>query len=212
MALIGGAVTQAQEPLDLETMGAMMRRNQEEIRQYTWNSRMTLFVNDQQRRTDTFTVRILPNGSVEKMQTGSDVAKGKVRGPDGKKLSKKELEAAREFVLRVKDQLGGYLNPMFAEKAVNTSSVKREEGKIILESHDVMATGDTVVITIWQATARPAAAEIDTVVDGSPVSLEVMFDSIEYGPNYPSRSVTTSAWNGMKVTIVAENSNYKPGG
>jgi hypothetical protein len=173
---------------------------------------MTLLVDDQQRRMDTFTVRILPNGSVEKMQTSSEVAKGKVRGPDGKKLSKKELEAAREFVLRVKDQLDGYLNPMFAEKAVKTSSVKREEGKIILESHDVMTTGDSVVITIRQATARPAAADIRTAVDGSPVSLEVMFDSIEHGPNYPSRSVTTGTWNGMKVTIVAENSNYKLNG
>ena len=49
---------------------------------------------------------------------------GKLRGADGKKLNKKEREAAFNFVMDVKSQLDGYFNPMFAEKAVARSVVQ----------------------------------------------------------------------------------------
>lgn len=62
----------------------------------------------------------------------------------------------------------------------------------IPESQDVMATGDSVVITLDQATKRPKTAKIRTAIDGLPVALDVTFGTVEYGPNYPSRSITTS--------------------
>jgi len=207
-----GTAALAQELLDLNEAGAMMRRNQEEIRQYSWDMKLTFLINDEMRRSDTFTVRYVMGGMIEKMQIDSEVAKGKVRGPDGKKLKKDELEVARQFVTDVKNQLDGYLNPLFAEKAVKTSTARAEDGKLILQSHDVVTTGDSVVITLNQSTKRPLTAEIRTTVEGTPVALDVSFDSIEYGPNYVSKSITTSAWQGMKLTIITENSNYKLGG
>jgi hypothetical protein len=151
-------------------------------------------------------------GQIEKMQIDSEVAKGKVRGPDGKKLKKDDLEVARQFVVDVKNQLDGYLNPLFAEKAVRTATARAEGGKLILESEGVMTTGDSVVITLDRATKRPVAADIRTTVENSPVALAVTFDSIEYGPNYPARSITTSEWRGLQLTIITENSNYRLGG
>jgi hypothetical protein len=202
----------AQEALDLSGMGAQMRRNQEELRQYSWEMKRSFLINDQLRRADTYTVRYVMGGMVEKMQVDSEVAKGKVRGADGKKLSKDELEAGRQFVIDVKNQLDGYLNPLFAEKAVKTATARTENGRLILESSDVMSTGDTVRITLDRATKRPLTAKIRTAIEGSPVALDVTFDSIEYGPNFPSRSITTSEWRGLNLTILTENSNYKLGG
>jgi hypothetical protein len=212
IAIISGSAALAQELLDLNEAGAMMRRNQEEIRQYTWDMKLTFLINDELRRSDTFTVRYVMGGMIEKMQIDSEVAKGKVRGPDGKKLKKDELEVARQFVIDVKNQLDGYLNPLFAEKAVRTSTARAEDGKLILQSKDVVTTGDSVLITLDQSTKRPLTAVIRTTVEGTPVALDVTFGSIEYGPNHVSKSITTSAWQGMKLTIITENSNYKLGG
>ena len=211
-AFASGAALLAQELLDLNQAGALMRRNQEEIRQYSWDTKMTFLINDEPRRTDTYRVRYVMGGQIEKMQIDSEVAKGKVRGPDGKKLKKDDLEVARQFVVDVKNQLDGYLNPLFAEKAVKTATARAEGGKLILESKDVMTTGDSVVITLDRATKRPVAADIKTTVEETPVSLDVTFDSIEYGPNYVAKSITTSAWRGMPLAIITENSNYKLGG
>jgi hypothetical protein len=211
IGVVASTAALAQQALDLSGLGVQMRRNQEALRQYSWQTKMSFLINDQLRRADTFTVRYVMGGMVEKMQIDSEVAKGKVRGADGKKLSKDELEVGRQFVIDVKNQLDGYLNPLFAEKAVKTATARAENGKLILESRDVMTTGDTVRITLDEATRRPLTAEVRTALEGSPVALDVSFDSIEYGPNYPSRSITTSEWRGLKLTIITENSNYQMG-
>ena len=85
-----------------------------------------------QRRVDTYTVRYVMGGMKEKLQISSDVAKGKVRRPDGSKFSKKELEAAQEFVFEAKRQLDNYLNPLFAEKAVASAVVMTNEETLLL--------------------------------------------------------------------------------
>jgi hypothetical protein len=122
MTAVAATTVHAQE-IDLRKRGKAMRQNQEELQRYSWETKMTFLVNDQLRRSDTYTVRYVMGGMIEKMQINSEVAKDKIRRPDGKKLSKKELEVAREFVTEVKNQLDGYLNPLFAEKAIATSIV-----------------------------------------------------------------------------------------
>ena len=182
MAVVAATAASAQE-IDLRKRAKKMRQNQEELQRYSWESKMTFLVNDQLRRSDTYTIRYVMGGMVEKMQINSEVAKDKVRRPDGKKLSKKELEAAKEFVTDVKNQLDGYLNPLFAEKAIATSKVLEGDGTLLLLSRDVVTTGDSVEITLNKATQKTISATIKTSIEGSPVALEVTFGSIDYGPN-----------------------------
>lgn len=211
MMLVAAVAAHAQE-IDLRKRSKQIRLNQEELQRYSWETKMTFFVNDQLRRSDTYKVRYVMGGMVEKMQINSEVAKEKIRRPDGKKLSKKELEAATEFVTDVKNQLDGYLNPLFAEKAIATSKVVEGDGTLVLLSRDVMTAGDSVEIILNETTKRAISASIKTAIDGSPVALEVTFGTIEYGPNCTLRSITTSEWQGFKVSIVTENSNYESDG
>ena len=211
MTVVAAGAAHAQE-IDLRKRSKQMRLNQEELQRYSWETKMTFFVNDQLRRSDTYKVRYVMGGMVEKMQINSEVAKEKIRRPDGKKLSKKELEAATEFVTDVKNQLDGYLNPLFAEKAIATSKVVEGDGTLVLLSRDVMTAGDSVEIILNETTKRAISASIKTAIDGSPVALEVTFGTIEYGPNCTLRSITTSEWQGFKVSIVTENSNYESDG
>ena len=211
MAVVAATAAHAQD-IDLRKRGREMRKNQEELQRYSWETKMTFFVNDKLRRSDTYTVRYVFGGQLEKMQIDSQVSKEKVRWPNGKKLKKKELEAATVFVTDVKNQLDGYLNPLFAEKAIATSKVLEGDGTLLLLSRDVVTKGDSVEITLNKATQKAVSATIKTSIEGSPVALEVTFGSIDYGPNYTQRSITTSEWQGFKLSIVTENSNFESDG
>jgi hypothetical protein len=111
--------------------------------------------------------------------------------------------------LNVKKQLDGYLNPLFSEKAVLTAKTATEGELLILRSFNVMTDGDSVVIRYDKSTQVPKSASIATLVDGSPVSLEVEFGSMEYGPNYAARSVTTGRWQEFDLVISTVNSNFE---
>jgi len=211
MAVVAAGAAHGQGS-DLRKRAKRMRQNEEELQRYSWETKMTFLVNGQLRRSDTYTVRYVMGGMVEEMQINSEVAKEKVRRPNGKKLSKKELEAAREFVTDVKNQLDGYLSPLFAEKAIATSKVLKGDGTLLLLSRDVVTTGDSVEIVLSETTQQAISATIKTAIDGSPVALDVTFGSIEYGPNHTLRSITTSEWQGFKLSIITENSNYESDG
>jgi hypothetical protein len=145
----------------------------------------------------------------QRMQISSEVDKKKVRRPDGSKLKKKEREAAYEFVMEVKSQLDGYLNPMFAEKAVTTATMTTAGDTLVLQASDVVTDGDSVQIRLSRPGLLPQVAVISTTVEGSPVSLEVEFNTLEYGPNHPARSVTRASWQGFQLEIRTENSDYE---
>jgi len=208
-AMIGMSTpASAQSTPNLQAMGAGMRRNQETLRTYTWQSRVTFVVDGVQRRSDVYKVAYDENGSLQRTQTGGETAKGKVRGPDGKKLSKKQLEAGRAFVLDAKNQLDAYLSPVFAERAVATATATVDGNDLRLESHDVVRPGDTVKIILSNATRLPKTLTATATIDGSPMTLDVTFGVLDFGPYHPAKSVTTTSWNGIQLTITTENSDY----
>ncbi len=206
--LCAAAHLSAQEPLDLRQMGAAMRANQEELRTYTWHSRTTFLVDGVQRKVEVFKVAYGENDWMQRTQIGGETAKGKVTGPDGKKLSKKQQEAALEFVSKAKNQLDAYLSPLFTEKAVATSHQTVDGDDLILTSKNVVNEGDAVTITLSNATRAPKTAKVAAVIEGSPMQLDVTFGVLEWGPFHPATSITTTSWNGMQLQITTENSDY----
>lgn len=209
MAVSGVPGAEAQEPLDLKKMGTQMRRNQEELRQYSWESKTVFMVDGKQRRVDHYTVRYVMGKTLERMQISSEVSKEKLRWPDGSKLKKKDLEAAREFAFEVKKQVDAYLNPLFAEKIVATAAVERKDGILLLRSQNIVVPGDAVEVAMVESSRRPKTMSVTSSIDGAPASLEITFGSLDYGPNYTANSTTTSTWQGIELTIIAENSNYE---
>jgi hypothetical protein len=198
----------SQEPPDLQALGAGLRRNQEELLNYTCQSKITFLVAGVQRRVDVYKIRYDENGWLQRTQTSGEVAKGEVRGPDGKKLSKKQQEAALEFVTKAKNQLTAYLSPLFAEKAVASATVTVDGDVFRLLSRDVVNPGDTVVVEYSTATKEPKTLRATAIIEGSPMELEVTFQGLEFGPFCPAKSVTTTSWNGMQLTITTENFDY----
>ena len=209
VTVLGAAAhLQAQEPVDLQKMGAAVRGNQEEIRTYKWQSRITYMVDGVQRKVEVFKVEYGENDWMQRTQIGGETAKGKVLGPDGKKLSKKQQEAALEFVTKAKNQLDAYLSPLFAEKAVATATTTVEGEDLILLAHDVVNQGDTVKFYLSNATRAPKTLNVSAIIEGSPMQLDVTFGVLEWGPFHPAKSVTTTSWHGMQLQITTENSDY----
>lgn len=209
VTVLGAAAhLQAQEPVDLQKMGAAVRVNQEEIRTYKWQSRITYMVDGVQRKVEVFKVEYGENDWMQRTQIGGETAKDKVRGPDGKKLSKKQHEAALEFVTKAKNQLDAYLSPLFAEKAVATATTTVEGDDLILLSHNVVNQGDTVKFSLSNATRAPKTLNVSAIIEGSPMQLDVTFGVLEFGPFHTAKSITTTSWNGMQLTITTENSDY----
>ena len=207
--VLGTTIAGAQEPFDKKKMASQMRRNQEELRKYSWESKIVFEVNDKTRRVDHYTVRYVMGGMLERMQISSKVEKEPLRRPDGKKLKKKELEAAREFAMGVKKQVDAYLNPLFAEKIVATATVTAADGLYTLRSKDVVMPGDAVEVTFSEGAKLPKTMKVATSNEGSPIGLEIEFGSLDYGPNYSAHSITTSTWQGIKLSIITENSNFE---
>jgi hypothetical protein len=198
----------SQESPDLQALGAGLRRNLEELQNYTCQSKITFLVDGVQRRVDVYKIRYDANGWLQRTQISGETAKGDVRGPNGKKLSKKQQEAALEFVTKAKNQLTAYLSPLFAEKAVASASVTVDGDVFRLLSRDVVNPGDTVLVTFSTATQEPKTLHATATIEGSPMELDVTFQALDFGPFCPAKSVTTTSWNGMQLTITTENSDY----
>jgi hypothetical protein len=207
-AVIAGANALAQEPPDLQELAARMKQNQEDLRSYSWQTKIVFSVDGKQKRADVYNVRYSADGFLQKTQINSQVDPTKIRRPDGKKLSKDEREAARAFAMEAKRQVDAYLSPLFAEKAVATATVVENGTTLRLRSRNVVAAGDSVEIAFERATMMPIALDVTTTVSFSPVALDVSFGAIEYGPRHPARSTTTTEWQGFKLTITTENSSY----
>lgn len=209
MAALAIAVAgRAQEPLDLDKLALGMKRNQEELRHYAWQSITTYHVNGVQRRQMVYRISYDSQGMLVKVQQSGTVAKEKLRGPDGKKLKKEQIEAAYEFALDVRSQLTGYLDPMLAEKAVRTSEVTEEGEALLLRSTGVVTAGDVVEIRLDRATHLPLSLKADSTIGDAPVTLEVRFEAADFGPYYPVHSVTRSTWNGLELSITTQDSDY----
>jgi hypothetical protein len=208
LALAAALPCPAQEQVDRGEMAKLLRRNQEELRDYTWESRQVYEVNGVQRRVDVYSYRYNEYDMQEKMQLSSTVTKEPLRWPNGKKLKKEEREAAVEFAREARSRLFGYLSPMFAEKAVLGAEVETVDGAIHLRSRDVMTTGDNVEIVLDAATRRPRTASVAGTLEGSPVTLELRFAYEEYGPSFAVHSVTRSSWQGLELVITTDDSKH----
>jgi hypothetical protein len=208
LAMLVAAGAGAQTATEIQKLASQLKHNQQELESYTWQANYTYTVNGEQRRKDVYRIRTI-SGFQERMQLKSEATKEPLRRSNGKKLSKKERQAAYEWALDIKKQLDGYLNPLFSEKAVLTAKTATEGELLVLRSFNVMTDGDSVVIRYDKSTHVPKSASIATLVDGSPVSLEVEFGSMEYGPNYAAKSVTTGRWQEFDLVISTVNSNFE---
>ena len=207
LALIPG--TLLAQP-DARQFGVAMGKNQEALRDYTWQSRTEVTVDGQTNKVDLYQMRYNLDGELEKTRLGGDAKqKREVRGVLRKRVAKKKKREAGEFAEAVKLQLQNYMAPNTLQNALSNAFMRRADGTIMLRSQDVVVQGDSMEFELAEETRQPTSMRISTFVEKEPVNVTVDFQRLPDGPNYPARQVIESAFGKKKLEITTENFNYQ---
>lgn len=207
MALTGGSLV-AQEQPDPGKIATQMKENQEALRQYVWQSRISVEVEGEQKKVDLYQMRYNLDGELERTRMGGESEQKEVRGLVRKRVAEKKQKQAHEFADEVNKKLQAYLRPNTVEKALKTAFVRADQGVLRLQSQNVVEPGDSVEFALVQTTKQPMKLKVGTTIDASPVELNVTFQKLDEGPNYPARSIINTNWDKKKVTVTTENFSY----
>ena len=207
LVFVGGR-SYAQEP-DIQALAADIQRNMKALHDYAWQSRVSLEVDDEQKKVDLYQVRYNYEGKLERTQMGGEAAKQKkVRGPLRKHKVKKKKKEIGEFAHELTALLQSYMSPDSFKKSLSQAFARAEGGMLTLQSTDVVQDGDKVSFEVVEATKQPMTMKVESETGGSPVVLEVTFQKLADGPNYPARQVVTTQFDGKKIVMVTENFSY----
>ena len=211
--LLAGVAVLAQPKVDLQQVAAGMKSNQEALRDYAWQSRVSVEVDGDEKKVDLYQVRYDMSGELEKTRMGGEADEKKVRGPIRKNKAKKKKKEPHEFAEELGDQIEAYLSPESVAKALSTAFARVDEGVLRLHSQDIVQKGDSVDFGLVEATKQPMTLTVTTTADGSPVEVEVTFQRLDDGTNYAAQSVVNTTFEGKKLKVVTENFSYaKQGG
>jgi len=206
--LLASVAVFAQPDLDVQQVADGMKKNQEALRDYAWQSRVSVEVDGEENKVDLYQVRYNMSGELEKTRMGGEAKEKKVRGPIRKNKAKKMKKGAQEFAEELGNQIESYLWPESLAKALTTSFARADGGALMLLSQDVVQDGDSVEFSLVEATKQPMTLKIETTADDSPVNVEVTFQKLDDGPNYAAQTVVNTVFEGKKVKIVTENFSY----
>ena len=207
VALTGGSLV-AQEQPEPGKIATQMKENQEALRQYVWQSRISVEVDGEQKKVDLYQMRYDFNGELERTRMGGESEEKEVRGPIRKRVAEKKKNEAHEFADDVKKQMQAYLNPNTVEKALKSAFVRVDQGVLRMQSQNVVKSGDSVAFALIQTTKQPMTLQVRTTIDESPVELNVTFQKLDEGPNYSARSIINTNWDNKNITITTENFSY----
>ena len=209
--LTGSARAQDQEAI--QAAAASMKQNLESLRHYAWQSRVNVSVDGEQKRVTLYQVRYNLDGELEKTAMGGEADQKKVRGPIRKNVAKKKKKQAQEFATEATRTIEAYMSPESIKKAMSQAFARRDAGMLKLRSEDVVKQGDSVEFSVVDATYQPMTFEIQSTVDESPISVEITFQKLDDGTNYPARTIVKATFDGKPLKIETENFNYvKQGG
>lgn len=109
--LLASVVALAQPKVGLQQVAAGMKGNQEALRDYAWQSRVSVEVDGEAKKVDLYQVRYDLDGNLQKTRMGGEADPKKVRGPIRKQKTKKKKKQASEFAAEVKEQLQACMAP-----------------------------------------------------------------------------------------------------
>jgi len=211
--LLASVAVLAQPEVDLQQVAAGMTSNQEALRDYAWQSRVSVEVDGEEKKVDLYQVRYDLDGNLQKTPMGGEADQKKVRGPIRKRKAKKKKKEAAEFAAEVKEQLQAYMAPDALRKALSEAFVRKDGGVVMLQAQDVVAKGDQLEFELIEATKQVMTMSIQAEADGSPLDVEITFQRLPDGPNYPARQIINTVYEKKKLVITTENFSYtKQGG
>jgi hypothetical protein len=219
LILFGGLALAAQSP-ELQQKAAAAKeaaaRNQQALRSYSWITKTELSLKGEVKNTKIESCQYGPDGKVQKTELSEPPEppeRPKKRGGlKGKIVAKKTGEMKQE--LEDSAALVHSYIPPTAEKiqaaiAAGKLSISPGAGAAAIGFVDYLKPGDSLTLTMDSTSKSIQKIAVDTYLDKpeDKVTLEVSFQSLPDGTNYPAETVLQIPQRNIQVRI--ENSNYQ---
>ena len=187
--------------------------NQQALRAYSWITKTDISVKGEVKNTKIESCRYGPDGQVQKTMLTDPPEEEKKRGLRGRRARKKTAEMKEE--LEASAALVQSYVPPAAEKiqaviaAGKVSASQAGPGAVALTFPDYNLSGDALTLLFDSEVKVLRKVSVDTWLDKheNKVTLEVSFESLPDGTNYPAATVLQIPEDNIEVRI--ENSNYQ---
>ena len=187
-----------------------MAANTKQLKQYTFKQRTETYYKSKLKVSKLDEVRYNLSGervviplNEQKAESGSHR-----RAPGFRLVAKKTEERkaeTKQYVERLMFLTSRYLTPepTKLQTALASADVTKSVGSSLVRIHlpDFVKSGDKMVMTFDSVTNRPVKTEIETSLDGGPVSIVLTFDRVHEGPNYPGKTVVRADAEELEVRM-----------
>lgn len=207
MALAITAMAQQQ----ISTLMTGMAANAKQLKRYTYKQRTEMYYKGQLKNTKLDEIHFNVSGERVVIPLGEQKAESGShrRGPGSRLVAKKienKQEETKQYVERIMFLTSRYLAPELSkfQAALANADVTKSMGSSLIRIHlrDFVKDGDMMTMTFDSATNRPVKTEVETTLDGGPVSITLTFDQVHEGPNFPGRTVVRSDAEEIEVRML----------
>jgi len=186
------------------------QQNARALRQYKWKSRTEILKDGDSKKTQVTAMRYDATGQLQKTIISStpepDLPSFGLRGHIAQKKKKEFLEKIEQLTALAKTY--GNLPPDAMQRFVTAATFTPDERNLIrMEGHNVVQTGDAMVIFIDGVSRKQRRIEIHSYLEDKPITIVSEFKDLPAnGPTYVSNSRVS--YDGNSIVLITENFDY----
>jgi hypothetical protein len=190
--------------------------NKKALARYTWEEQQTISLKGEVKKTQTFLVRIGPDGTQQKTEINATPA----AQPSGGRLKRHIVEKKKEEFQEYGEQIAALakqytqFDPDTFQEAFQKGNVSMQpnpdQGTISLIIKSFLKPNDTVTLTFNRQQKALQSFNVDSYLNdpSNAVKIAAQFTKIPNGPNH----VASILVNGVskQLTVNIQNSDYQP--
>jgi hypothetical protein len=195
-------------------------KNKQALAQYTWQEQDTISLKGEQKKQESFQVRLGPDGKPQKTPLNPQQAAPppESSGRRGGRVKEKVIENKKEEYKEYAEKIGALAHsyatpePQLLQDAFQKGNVKlapRGDGEADLVITNYLKPNDSVTITLDKATKGMQAVQISSYMDSpsDAVKIAVDFAKLPDGTNHVSNMKVDGV--SKQLTVAVQNSNYQ---
>ena len=197
---------------------AAAARNKQALAQYTWVEQVTISLKGEQKKQESFQVRLGPDGQPQKSLIGAPAPED----PGGRRLKRhiveKKKEEYKEYAEQIKSLIQRYVPPdrdLIGQAYQNGNILMGPEagapGQYRVVISNYIKPGDNMTLIMDKEQKQLVGLSIATYLDDpkDAINVDVQFDQIPGGPNHVSAHSSRLSFK-TATTNVSEHSNVPP--
>jgi hypothetical protein len=195
---------------------AAAARNKQALAQYTWVEQVTISLKGEEKKQESFQVRLGPDGQPQKSLIGGPPPEDTSGRRLKRHIVEKKKEEYKEYAEQIKSLIQRYVPPdrdllgqAYQQGNILMGPEAGAPGQYRLVISNYIKPGDKMTLIMDKMQKQLVGLSIATYLDDpkDAVNVEAQFDQIPEGPNH----VSAQTINGVskQLTIAIQNSNYQ---